>query len=290
MRILSFLLTLLFYSSTSCSQSGKLPCSKPEYRQFDFWIGEWEAFGIKGNKAGDSKITLQLDSCTILEEWTSAGLQRGLRFAGKSYNMYNAAEKKWQQYWVDNTGNITQYSDGHFESNKMILQTANQKVNDTLWQMQKMTFYHLSPEKIRQHGETSADGGKTWTTSFDLEYRRKKHMANILVDSLLRKMEAAYNKGNFSEIASYYSVNGKIINKKVEADGKTALINYWKGFERMGGAWKLSNEKAEKYGNMIWSKGVSVITDNQSKSHRVDFTLIWVEENGEWKILQDAYW
>src|SRR6187431_2742470 len=80
------------------------PCSSSEYRQFDFWIGEWEAFGPKGQKAGDSKISLLLDSCTIFEEWVSSTVQKGLRFAGKSFNMYNAAKKRWQQYWLDNTG------------------------------------------------------------------------------------------------------------------------------------------------------------------------------------------
>lgn len=150
------------------------PCSLPEYRQFDFWIGEWEAFGIKGNKAGDSKISLMLDSCTILEEWTGTSVQNGLRFAGKSYNMYNAPKKRWQQYWVDNTGNITEYFIGRYETGKMILETANEKVNDSTWLIQKMTFYNLGPDKVRQHGESSGDGGKTWKTDFDLEYRRKK--------------------------------------------------------------------------------------------------------------------
>lgn len=174
MKYLLLNMIFSFWVVVTVSQP-KLPCnSNPAYRQFDFWIGEWEAYGVKGNKAGDSKISLILDSCTILEEWTSTGLQNGLRFAGKSYNLYNAVAKKWQQYWVDNTGSSTQYINGHYEEGKMILETANEKINDTLWQIQKMTFYYLSPDKVRQHGETSNDGGKTWVTSFDLEYRRKK--------------------------------------------------------------------------------------------------------------------
>ena len=66
------------------------PCSSPVYRQFDFWIGEWEAFGPKGKKAGDSKISAILDSCIILEEWTSTAANNGVRYAGKSFNTYNA--------------------------------------------------------------------------------------------------------------------------------------------------------------------------------------------------------
>jgi hypothetical protein len=56
----------------------------------------------------------------------------------------------------------------------MIVQTDNVKVNDSTWVIQRMTFHNLGPDKVRQHGENSNDGGKTWTTSFDLEYRRKK--------------------------------------------------------------------------------------------------------------------
>ena len=88
--------TLLFLAiaiSVQNSSAQKLPCSRPEYRQFDFWIGEWEAFGVNGQKAGDSKISLILDSCIILEEWTSASVNQGIRYAGKSFNTYNAATK-----------------------------------------------------------------------------------------------------------------------------------------------------------------------------------------------------
>lgn len=166
---------LLFIVIASCQQlQAQSPCSQPLYRQFDFWIGDWEAYGPKGQKAGDSRISLLLDSCTIMEEWTSTTVQRGLRFAGKSFNMYNSSRQKWQQFWVDNTGTITEYVNGYFENGKMIMQTENTKINDSTWQIQKMTFHDLGKNKIRQHGETSTDGGKTWTTSFDLEYRRKK--------------------------------------------------------------------------------------------------------------------
>ena len=80
---------------SNAQQPLKLPCSDLVYRQFDFWIGEWEAYNLKGQKAGDSKIELILDSCIILENWTSTSVIKGLRYAGKSYNTYNTATKKW---------------------------------------------------------------------------------------------------------------------------------------------------------------------------------------------------
>jgi hypothetical protein len=112
--------------------SAQRPCSNPVYRQFDFWIGEWEAYGVNGQKAGDSKISLILDSCIILEEWTSASVNRGLRYAGKSFNTYNAATKQWQQTWVDNAGGSNEYL-LKFESNKIIYTSSSFPFNkDTM--------------------------------------------------------------------------------------------------------------------------------------------------------------
>lgn len=161
------------FSMIAMAANSQKPCSGPEFRQFDFWLGEWEAFNPQGQKAGDSKISLLLDSCTILEEWTSATIQKGLRFAGKSFNSYNSQKKGWQQYWIDNTGSITEYFNGHYENNKMIVETNNARINDSTHLIQRMTFTNLGRDKVRQHGENSNDGGKTWQTSFDLEYRRK---------------------------------------------------------------------------------------------------------------------
>lgn len=146
------------------------PCSEnPAYRQFDFWIGEWEVFTTKGVKGGDSKVERALDSCLIVENWKS--VQNN--YQGKSYNTFNTNKSKWQQYWVDNAGGVTEYSDGHYENNKMILQTDNLKQPDGSFKILRMTFYSINMNKVRQHGERSIDGGKTWNTDFDLEYRRK---------------------------------------------------------------------------------------------------------------------
>ncbi|MEO7924780.1 MAG: hypothetical protein ABIR30_13945 [Chitinophagaceae bacterium] len=171
MRKLFLLCFTVFISSTLWSQ---LPCSRPEYRQFDFWIGEWEAFDAKGQKAGESKVSLILDSCIILEEWTSATVARGLRYAGKSFNTWNAATKQWQQTWVDNAGGSNEYLQGKFEDNKIIYRSSPFPFSKDTMAIRKMTFTNLNPLKLRQHGEISKDNGLSWTTEYDLEYRRRK--------------------------------------------------------------------------------------------------------------------
>lgn len=156
------------------STMAQKPCSKPEFRQFDFWIGEWEAFAPNGKKGGDSKITVILDSCVILEEWTSANAQQGLIYTGKSFNSYNAATKQWQQTWTDNTGNTTEFLRGEGSNGKIVYYADNVAGPAGKNFKRRLTFTKLSEDKVRQLGERSDDDGKTWTTEYDLEYRRKK--------------------------------------------------------------------------------------------------------------------
>ena len=56
------ILPAAFFICIAAAHAQQAPCStNPVYRQFDFWLGEWEAFAQNGNKAGDSKISKMLD-------------------------------------------------------------------------------------------------------------------------------------------------------------------------------------------------------------------------------------
>jgi hypothetical protein len=167
-------LLILFACLTTIQLAAQKPCSAPAYRQFDFRIGEWDVFGKNGTKAGDSKISLILDSCIILEEWTSAGLNQGFRFAGKSFNTWNRITKQWQQTWVDNTGGSTEYLEGKFDENKIIFKTKPFPFSKDTMAVRKLTFFNLSPDKVRQFAEITKDNGASWQTEYDLEYRRRK--------------------------------------------------------------------------------------------------------------------
>ena len=170
MRKLPFYL-LLLYSVTASPQTLKTPCTtNPVYRQFDFWIGEWDVYGLNGKKAGDSKIEVILDSCIILENYkTTNG-----NYSGKSFNTYNALTKQWQQTWVDNVGGTLEYLEGHYENSRMTFLTKPFNFSRDTIAVRKLSFYYLSPDKVRQHFEITKDNGLTWKTEYDLEYRRKK--------------------------------------------------------------------------------------------------------------------
>jgi len=153
------------------AQSQKTPCNtNPSYRQLDFWIGEWDVYGLNGKKAGDSKIEMILDSCIILENYKTANGN----YSGKSFNTYNVTTKQWQQTWVDNVGGTLEYLEGRYENNQMTFLTKPFNFSKDTIAIRKLSFYNLASDKVRQHFEITKDNGVTWKTEYDLEYRRRK--------------------------------------------------------------------------------------------------------------------
>jgi tetratricopeptide (TPR) repeat protein len=142
------------------------PCkASPEFRQFDFWIGEWDAKNAQGLTVGSSSIQLILGQCVIFENWSTP------LSSGKSLNIYDVNDKKWHQTWVDARGTLTQYV-GELKDGKMVY-VAETFVGGKK-NLAKMTFSKLDNGDVRQFGENSSDEGKTWTTMFDFIYVRKK--------------------------------------------------------------------------------------------------------------------
>jgi tetratricopeptide (TPR) repeat protein len=148
------------------------PCANTrENRQFDFWLGEWRVVTTQGETpAGDSKIELILGDCVIQENWTSAG---NIGYSGKSYNIYNTALKRWEQYWVDNAGgNIFFY--GGLQDGVMDYWTDELPQPDGKKLKRHLQFIKLGPDAVRQFSRGSTDEGKTWFVEYDFTYHRKK--------------------------------------------------------------------------------------------------------------------
>lgn len=147
------------------------PCAHdPLYRQFDFWVGEWDVkltANVSGPSIGSSRIELIEDGCLILENWTAA---RG--GTGKSFNFYDRSQGKWRQVWVGNTGGALDFA-GEYKDNQMRYEGQTIGPNGQK-SLHRLTFFNLGPDRVRQFWETSTDGGKTWMVAFDGTYIRKK--------------------------------------------------------------------------------------------------------------------
>ena len=138
-------------------------CQAAEHRQFDFWLGEWEVFLPNGNKAGDSRIESIAGGCALLENWTG-----GRGFSGKSVNIYDRADQRWHQSWVDSSGARLELA-GVFADKRMVLSSAPRA-----GAIQRIAWSPNDDGSVRQLWESSADEGKTWTVQFDGRYVRRR--------------------------------------------------------------------------------------------------------------------
>ena len=143
------------------------PCMySPEARQFDFWVGQWNVFNPAGRKVGTSVIEESATGCAIMENWTDV-----FGGNGRSINFYDPATQKWYQYWIGRNGIPTRYS-GSFSEGAMRYETDPVQIG-TGTQIQKLTFFHVHSDTVRQFAQKSADGGRTWSVVYDFKYVRK---------------------------------------------------------------------------------------------------------------------
>lgn len=167
--LLTIFASLSFEARAQTTSPPPSPCkSRPEHRQFDFWVGEWDVKTPQGRQAGTNSVQLILNDCVLFENWTGAG---GMQ--GKSFNVYNAAKSKWQQTWVDGAGSVLELF-GDYKDGEMRFAGESARPRDGKKIMNRLTFTKISNDKVRQFWEQSADDGKTWTVAFDGTYIRRK--------------------------------------------------------------------------------------------------------------------
>ncbi len=158
-----------FQKLVAASQRAAEPCKDPanaQYRQLDFWVGEWDVYSGQ-QKVGESSVQLILKDCVVFENWH--GLQGG---DGKSLNKYNNVTKQWEQFWVSDSG-TTNYFKGSLVDGAMryTLEMPGPSGGTLL---RHLTFTPLAEGKVRQFSQRSMDGGKTWATEYDLVYVKKQ--------------------------------------------------------------------------------------------------------------------
>lgn len=135
--------------------------TQPE-RQFDFWLGEWNAIWEGGS--GINRVSLAFDGKVVQENFTAPDL------IGMSVSVYDAERKLWCQTWVDNTGSYLDFT-GTFENGKMTL--SRDAIVKGAACKQRMVWYNIMPNEFDWNWERSDDGGKTWQVKWKIKYTRQ---------------------------------------------------------------------------------------------------------------------
>ena len=137
-------------------------------RDFDFWIGEWNVYKYGTDTlVGVSHIEAILGGNVIRESYSTT---RGA-FKGTSLNKYNTRNKRWEQYWVDNSG-TTLHILGGLQNEKMVLKNVEKYKDDSIIH-NRLTWQKMEGGEVRQTWDQSYNEGESWTSIFDGRYSPK---------------------------------------------------------------------------------------------------------------------
>jgi len=143
------------------------PCSSEKYRQFDFWIGDWN---VSSNEqpAGTNSIHPIHNGCALQENWQGAGTGG---ISGSSFNIYDQANDKWHQTWVDASGTLLEL-DGALIDGSMVLEGERPTRDDSGTALHRISWTPNDDGSVRQLWEASNDSGTNWKVLFDGLYVR----------------------------------------------------------------------------------------------------------------------
>ncbi|MGD2129396.1 MAG: hypothetical protein PVJ33_01970 [Lysobacterales bacterium] len=145
------------------------PCRSPEYHQFDFWLGHWNVTPAgKTQSTAENHIASRQGGCVVMEQYTNGA------YSGMSINFYDRATGLWHQSWMDNAGGAVHLQGGLNEAGEMVLSDRDLPVSSATGTVNRVTWTPLPGGEVRQHWESSGDGGRNWKTVFDGIYSPKE--------------------------------------------------------------------------------------------------------------------
>ncbi|MFN0184865.1 MAG: hypothetical protein ACKVQR_13710 [Aquabacterium sp.] len=161
------------------------PCSAPEHRQLDFWLGRWDVrwdaqAGMPAG-SGSNSITRELGACVVQEAFTGGPSTGGL--VGHSVSGFHAPSKRWRQTWVDNQG-------GHFvlvggpQGERFVLVAS--RLSDGA-PAQRMVFEDITGSSLTWRWQVTADAGSNWADQWVIRYTR---VAKPAADPALAETQA----------------------------------------------------------------------------------------------------
>ena len=149
-------------------QSTASPCETDvRFREFDFWVGEWDVRDGQGTLQGKNSITRQEKGCVLVEQW------QGVRGStGMSINYLDRITDEWVQIWhaaggyqIDIRGRLT--DDG------MLLRGTIHYIGTNRTAPFRGLWTPLPDGRVRQFFEQSSDDGATWEPWFEGFYTRQ---------------------------------------------------------------------------------------------------------------------
>jgi hypothetical protein len=140
-------------------------CRSPEHRQFDFWVGDWDAYDLSDTAKAVARlqVTRIMDGCVLREVYAQ---QDGLN--GESFSLWDTPRRRWHQSWVTNRGALL-LLEGRLEGERMVLTAPEWKPDGNSTLLRGMWWREGA--NVRHRADRSADGGRTWAPVWDMVFR-----------------------------------------------------------------------------------------------------------------------
>lgn len=133
-------------------------------RQFDFWLGEWDCTWHDDGREqhGTNSVYLDLGGAVVVESFDG---RPSLDFQGLSYSVYDRREHCWKQTWVDSDANYLDFTGGWEDGAMELRRTAGGALFRLRWD-------NIERDAFDWAWQRSDDEGESWTSLWEIEYRR----------------------------------------------------------------------------------------------------------------------
>ena len=172
----AIILLLIGISGTAMAASAQQtpvsakPCSGPEFRTLDFWVGDWVAQDQNGQAIGTNRITRdEYGDCVITEHFR---LGDG-SMIGHSVSIYRPGLKQWRQTWVDSQNSFFDLVGGPVSGSDHVFVFENKRVTDAQ-PFQRMIWEDVKPDSFTWRWQSRAKADQPWADSWVILYKRKK--------------------------------------------------------------------------------------------------------------------
>ena len=160
-------------ASAAPSTPAPLPCSAPEYRQMDFWVGEWElSFDAGNGRIGTATNRVTRDeygSCFVTEHFS----QPDINYVGLSHSTYDRFQKQWVQTWVDNQGGYFTLAGGPVQGQKHSFELRTIRPAGPKQLHYRMIWEDVKPDSLIWRWQALQEDG-SYSDQWVLNYKRRK--------------------------------------------------------------------------------------------------------------------
>jgi hypothetical protein len=154
--------------ASAAADTSSTRCTAVEYRQLDFWIGDWDTFETEdpnGASIARASIAPIVDGCALHERYEQSD---GL--VGDSILGFDPVRRQWQQTWVTNRGS-SMVLWGELRDGALVLE-GEVHLHDGTTVLQRITW-RTEGDAVRETAVLSRDGGESWTPAFDVIFRKR---------------------------------------------------------------------------------------------------------------------